>query len=102
MNGASMHKTDAVKDKIKECKTKISMTSGGLMRYLQNLDVFFNKLFKNKLKKRYAKYWIDQQHTKARVTQEDLINWIREIWYDDKLSSEMVSKKYKNAEITLP
>ena len=35
------------------------------------------------------------------VTREDLINWVGKIWYDDKLSSEMVSKSFKTKGITL-
>ena len=43
MDDASMYKIDIVNDKIKECKTKISIISGGLTRYLQPLDVSINK-----------------------------------------------------------
>ena len=77
------------------------MIPGGLRRYLQLLDVFINKPFKDELKKRYTKYCIDQKDIKARVAQEDLQNWVGEICHDDKLSSEMVSKSFKNTEITL-
>ena len=101
MDDTSMHKIDIVKDKIKECKTKISMIQVGPTRYLQPLDVSINKAFKDELKKRYTKYWIDQKHINARVTQEDPINWVGEIWYDDKLSSEMDSKSFKTVGITL-
>ena len=79
MDDTSMHKIDIVKDKIKECNTKISMIPGGLTRYLQPFDVSINKLFKDELKKRYTKYCMDQQEIKARVTQEDLINWVAEV-----------------------
>ena len=77
------------------------MIPGGLTRYLQPLDVSIKKSFKDELKKRYTRYCIDQKDTKARVTQEDLINWVGEIWYDDKLSFEMVSKSLKTTGITL-
>ena len=56
MDDSSMHKIDIVKDKIKECKTKINMILGVLMRYFQPLNVFINKQFKDELKKRYTKY----------------------------------------------
>ena len=48
----------------------------------QPLDVSINKRFKDELKKRYIKYCIDQKYTKARVTQEDLINWVGDmVWW---------------------
>ena len=54
------------------------MISDGLKRFLQPLAVSINKPFKYELKKRYAKYWIDQKDTKASLIQEDLINWVGE------------------------
>ena len=78
-NDPSMHKIDIVKYKIKECKTKISMISGGLTRYLQPLDVSI-KIHSRMMKKRFIKYCKNQKDTKARVTQEDLINWVGEIF----------------------
>ena len=95
MDDASMHKIDMVKVKLKECKTKISMIPHGLTRYLQPIDVYINKPFKDELKKRYTKYCIDQKDTKARITQEDLINWVGEIWYYNKLFYKMVNKSLK-------
>ena len=44
---------------------------------------------------------MDQQDIKTRVIQEDLINWVVEVWYDDKLSSEIINKSFKSAGITL-
>ena len=79
MDDASMHKIDIVKDKIKECKTKIIMIPDRLSKYFLPLDVSINKQFKDELKKRYKKYCIDQKDTKASVIQEDLINWVGEI-----------------------
>ena len=77
------------------------MISGGLTRYFQPLDASINKTFKDKLKKRNTKFYMYQKDAKARIAQEDLINWVREIWYDDKLSFGMVSKSFKITGITL-
>ena len=72
-------------------QNKDKYDSCGLTRYLQPIDVSISKPFKDELKKRYAKYCIDQKDTKTRIIQEDLINWVGEIWYN-KLSSGMVNK----------
>ena len=74
VNDASMYTIDIVKDKIKECKTKLGMISGRLTKYLQPQDVSINKPFKDELKKRYTKYCIDLKDTKTMLMQEDLIN----------------------------
>ena len=77
------------------------MNPDGFTKYLLLLDVSINKPFKDGLKKRYTRYCMDQKGTKVRVTHEDLINWVGEIWYDDKLSFKMVSKSFKTTGITL-
>ena len=59
-------------------------------------DVSINKPFKDELKKKYTKYCKD---TKAKITQEVLINLVGKIWYDDKLSSEMEIKSFKTTGI---
>ena len=102
IDNASKHKINILKDKIKECKTKISMIPGGITRYLQPLNVAINNLFKDELKKKsYTKILYRSKWCKAKMTQEDMINWVGEIWYDDKLSSEMISKSFKTEGITL-
>ena len=75
------------------------MIPGGLTRYLQSLYVSISKSFKDELKKSYTKYCMDKQDIEAIVTQEDLIDWVAEIWYDKKLSSEIISSHLKQREL---
>ena len=56
-------------------KIKISKIPGGITRNLQHLDASIYKRFKDELKMRYTKYWMDQQEVKVKLTQEDKINW---------------------------
>ena len=68
------------------------MIPGRLAIWSQPIDAFICKSFKDELKMRYTKYSMEQKDTKARVNQQDMINWVGEFWYDDKLKSEKVSK----------
>ena len=101
MDDASMHKLENVRQKIKDCHTEVSMIPAGLTRYLQPLDVSINKPFKDELRKKYTKYCIDQEEGNTKVSQEDLINWVWEVWYSEKLSQEIIKKSFKIAGITL-
>ena len=71
------------------------MISERLQRYLKSLDVSTDKQFKNELKKMESNNCMDQHDIKARVIQEDLMNWVKEVWYDDKISSEIINKPFK-------
>ena len=46
------------------------MIPGGLKRFFQPIAATINKPFKDELKKRYAKYCINQKDTKAIVTKK--------------------------------
>ena len=96
-----MHKLENVRQKIKDCHTEVSMIPAGLTRYLQPLDVSINKPFKDELRKKYTKYCIDQEEGNTKVSQEDLINWVWEVWNSEKLSQEIIKKSFKIAGITL-
>ena len=84
VDNTSIRKNDIVKDKIKKYKTNINMIPSELTRYLQPLDASINNPFNNELEKRCTKFCIDQKDTEARVTQENMINWVVESFYDDK------------------
>ena len=78
-----MHKIDIVKDKIKECKTKISMIPGGLTKYLLPLYVSINKPLKDELKKRYTKilHRSKRYYGKGNPRRYDKLCWIDLIWW---------------------
>ena len=98
---ASMHRLDVIKNKINHWETFISMIPGGLTRYLQPLDVSINKPFKDELRKKYTDYWMETKNSNAKVSQNYLINWVWEVWYSKRISSNMIRKSFKEAGITL-
>ena len=77
------------------------MIPGGLTRYLQPLDVSINKPFKDELRKKYTDYWMETKNSNAKVSQNYLINWVWEVWYSKRISSNMIRKSFKAAGITL-
>ena len=101
MDDASMHKLDVIKKKINDWETSISMIPGGLTRYLQPLNVFINKPFKDELRKKYTDYWMETKNSNAKVSQNKLINWVWEVWYSKSIFSNMIRKSFKAAGITL-
>ena len=77
------------------------MISGGLTRYLQPLKISINKPFKYEFRKKYTDYWMETKNSNAKVSQNDLINWVWEVWYSKSISSNMIRKSFKAAGITL-
>jgi hypothetical protein len=55
MDSFSAHKTKRVKDMLKEHNFDLVMIPAGFTKYLQPLDLTFNRSFKSKLKDFYCK-----------------------------------------------
>ena len=99
MGDASMHKIPEIKRSVELSETKVMMIPGGLTRYLQPLDVSINKPFKEEIRRKYNEYCIE--NTNLKVSRKQIIDWVGEIWYSEKLSSAMISKSFKKAGVTL-
>ena len=52
------------------------MIPEGLTRYLQSLNLSINKTFKDELRKKYTDYLMETKKSNAKVSQNDLINWV--------------------------
>ena len=70
-----------MKDKIKECKTALSVIPSGLAWRLQPLDISISKVFKESLKKQVCKLLNWQNNIKALKCA--IVEWIYELWYSD-------------------
>ena len=99
LDDASMHKTPGIRKSIELSETKVMMIPDGLTRYLQPLDVSINKPFKDGIRRKYNEYWLEKGDVK--VSRKEIIDWVGEVWYDDKLSTDMVVKSFKKAGVTL-
>ena len=44
---------------------------------------------------------MENKNSNAKVSQNDLINWVWEVWYSKSISSNMIKKSFKAAGITL-
>ena len=72
------HKTDKVKDVLKNLKTSQAMIPGGLTSVLQPLDVVLNKPFKDRLKKKWLAWMSledDKPVTKGRNIKNQASPW---------------------------
>ena len=73
------------------------MIPEGLTRYLQSLNLSINKTFKDELRKKYTDYLMETKKSNAKVSQNDLINWVWEVWYSKSISSNKIRKSFKEA-----
>ena len=77
------------KDKIKVCKTALSVIPNGLTWILQPLDISINKVFKESLRTIYAGYLAYNSNIK--VSKSANIEWIDELWHSDSvITNEML------------
>ena len=61
----------------------------GLTSVFQPLDVSINKLFKDGIRNKYAEYLIKNKDIPNKVNREDIIKWIADVWYSDKIISKI-------------
>ena len=94
MDDASMHKLDVIKKKKNDWEATISMIPGGLTRYLQPLNASINKPFKDELRKKYIDCWMETKNSKAKVSQNEFINWAWEVWYSKSIYSNIIRKSF--------
>ena len=99
LDEASVHKIPEIKKSLELSETKVMMIPGGRTWYLLPIDVSINKPFKDGIRKKYNEYWLEKGDIK--VSRNEILNWVGEVWYDDNLTSYMIEKSFKKAGITL-
>ncbi|KAG8236486.1 hypothetical protein J437_LFUL016634 [Ladona fulva] len=98
------HRTETIKNKVRELKTQIALISGGLTCQLQPLDILVNKLFKQKARERWNKWIGDPHHDltpSGRMKQpsiSEVCEWVKKSWEDIK--AEVIVKSFKKCGIS--
>ena len=85
MDKASSHISDEIIENCTGSYKDISILPAGCTSILQPLDISINKPFKTYIKEKYIQYCITKNITISKVNKEDIIKWICDVWYDEKL-----------------
>ena len=96
MDKASSHINEDIIEKCTGQFCDVSILPSGCTSILQPLDISINKPFKNSLKEKYIRYCIDKGVVFSKVGKEDIINWVGDIWFSDKIiNKELIKNSFK-------
>jgi hypothetical protein len=98
------HRSDAIKNKLSELKTKLAVIPGGLTSQLQPLEVSINKPFKGFMKEKWNS-WMQSSDFKETPTERrqkptilKMCKWVKNSW--DAVTTERVFKSFKKCGIS--
>ena len=89
MDSAPVHISEEIKNLYLSNNKRLLFIPSGLTSVLQPLDVSINKLFKEEVRNKYAEYLIKNKDMSNKVNREDIIKWIADVWYSDKIISKL-------------
>ena len=96
MDKAKSHCDNDLLKKFSNENKFISFIPSGLYRYLQPLDVYLNKVFKNAIKEKYIQHCISNRTENIRVSRTNIIDWICSVWYSDEIiSRELIYNSFR-------
>ena len=89
MYSAPVHVSEEIKNLYLSNNKRLLFIPPGLTSVLHPLDVSINKLFKEGIRNKYAEHLIKNKDKSNKVNREDIIKWIADIWYSDKIISKI-------------
>ena len=96
IDSAPSHIKPSLLDYITKKKQKYILIPPGMTRVLQPLDVSINGPFKQYMKNLYIDECIRNKDINMKISREQILKWILEIWHDEtKIKKEMVEKSFK-------
>lgn len=104
MDTFSAHTTDSVKERLHDNRTALAIIPGGLTSICQPIDVSINKPFKAGMRKRWAAWMIDGNHTytkggrQRKAGLELVCQWVREAW--EEIDQVLIIKSFLKCAIS--
>ena len=89
MDSAHVHISEEIKNLNLSNNKRLLFMPPGLTSVLQPLNVSINKLFKDGIRNKFAEYLIKNKDIPNKVNREDIIKWIADVWYSDKIISKI-------------
>ena len=90
MDKASSHISDEIIESCTGSFKDICIWPVSCTNIFPPLDISINKPFKTYIKEKYIRYCISKNTTISKVNKEDIVNWICEVWYDEKLITKSI------------
>ena len=99
------HITDDTKKELSRSKIDSVIVAGGCTKFIQAIDVVWNKLFKARVTEIYDKWMADGAHSFTAAgnmhgpCRREIVSWVLDAW--DSLGKELIVRSFQSCALTV-